>query len=419
MKLSSLLIIILIALVGFKLSAQSIQPPVTKKGAKVFSKHGNTRTDDYYWLNTPSDSNVINHLKEENTYVENYMKHTEALQHKLYDELVARIPGKDESLPAKKNGYWYYTRFEEGQQYPYYARKKETTTKPEEVFLNTPELAKNHKIYLVRGWNVSTDNNELAYGIDTSGDRLSTLFIKNISANKLSSETISNTSGNYAWANDNKTLYYVLNDNTVRPYKVMKHTAGSDPNTDKEIYTERDSTYSIYLSKSKNNQYIFIHTTSTNTNEDRYIDAKDPDATPVIIEFRHEGIEYTTDYFEGDVFHIYTNKDAKDFKFVSVPIKDPSVKNWKDVIPYNEKAYLEGIEILKNYYITQTKENGLTEIRIYDRNNKKWNKVNFGQEDYVANMYMATDDYASDSIRYYFTSLSTPWKRLFIQFKKR
>ena len=408
MKLSSLLIIILIALVGFKLSAQSIQPPVTKKGAKVFSKHGNTRTDDYYWLNTPSDSNVINHLKEENTYVENYMKHTEALQHKLYDELVARIPGKDESLPTKQNGYWYYTRFEEGQQYPYYARKKETTTKPEEVFLNTPELAKNHKIYLVRGWNVSTDNNELAYGIDTSGDRLSTLFIKNISANKLSSETISNTSGNYAWANDNKTLYYVLNDNTVRPYKVMKHTAGSDPNTDKEIYTERDSTYSIYLSKSKNNQYIFIHTTSTNTNEDRYIDAKDPDATPVIIEFRHEGIEYTTDYFEGDVFHIYTNKDAKDFKFVSVPIKDPSVKNWKDVIPYNEKAYLEGIEILKNYYITQTKENGLTEIRIYDRNNKKWNKVNFGQEDYVANMYMATDDYASDSIRYYFTSLSTP-----------
>lgn len=406
--MKSLFILITFLYLLPQIKAQPIQPPVTKKGTKIFSEHGNTRKDDYYWLNTPSDSNVISHLKEENNYVENYMKHTDALQHKLYDEIVARIPGKDESLPTKSNGYWYYDRFEEGQQYPYLIRRKGAATAAEEIFLNIPQLAKNHKIYLVRGWTISKDNNELAYGIDTSGDRRSTLFIKNIATNKLSRETISNTSGNYAWANDNKTLYYVLNDNTVRPYKIMKHIAETDPNTDKEIYIEKDSTYTINLSKSKNNQYIFIHCTSTNTTEDRYVNADDPAATPALIEPRHDGVEYSTDYYEGDVFHIYTNKDAKDFKLVSAPIKNPSVKNWKDVIPYNAKEYLQRAEVLKNYYVAQTKENGLTEIKFFDRNKNKWNKVNFGQEDYVAGMYMATDDYASDSIRYYFTSLSTP-----------
>ena len=162
-----------------QLPSQTFQPPVTVKGTKVFTEHGNKRTDDYYWLSNPSDSNVINHLKQENLYVENYMKHTEELQKKIYDEIVARIPGRDESLPVKRNGFWYYSRFEEGKQYPYYSRKKETTTAGEEIILDVPALAKNHQIYIVRGWGVSTDNQQLAYGIDTAGDRRSVLYFKN------------------------------------------------------------------------------------------------------------------------------------------------------------------------------------------------------------------------------------------------
>ena len=391
-----------------QLASQTLQPPVTRKGAKVFTEHGNKRTDDYYWLSNPSDSNVINHLKEENLYVDNYMKHTEALQKKIYDEIVARIPGRDESLPVKRNGFWYYSRFEEGKQYPYYARKKETTTAGEEVILDVPALAKNHQIYLVRGWSVSIDNQQLAYGIDTAGDRRSTLYFKNLSNRQMYPDVINNTSGNYVWANDNKTIYYVANDHTVRPYKVMRHTLGTDKNADTEIYTEGDSTYDIQLSKSKNNKYIFIHSTSTNTSEDRYLDPDNNNASPVIIQPRTNDIEYNTDYFEGNVFHIYTNKDAKNFRFVTAPVNKPSFENWKDVIPANDKAYLQNAEILKDYYVAQTKENGLTQVKIFDRKTSKWKYVNFGEEDYVANMYMATDDYASDSIRYYFTSLRTP-----------
>lgn len=384
------------------------QVPVTKKQEKVFNEHGHQRIDNYYWLSNPSDTNVINHLKEENAYVESYLKKTEPLQKKLYDELVARIPQADQSLPVRKGAYWYYARFEEGRQYPYYARKKGSTTANEEIILNVPQLSEGHKIYMVRGTAMSVDNNHYAYGIDTLGDRRSTLYIKDIQNNKLYSETIANTSGDYAWANDNKTLYYILNDHTVRPYRIMRHSIGSDPATDKEIYTENDSTYGVGISKSKNNRYLFIISSSTNTTEARYLDANDANASPVLIQKRLDGVQYSPDYYEGNVFHIYPDKDARNFKLVTAPISDPSISNWKDLVPGNDKAFLQGFEVLKNYYVIQTKENGLTQIKYLDRTTNKWSKVNFGQEDYVASMSMATDDYSTDSIRFYFTSLSTP-----------
>lgn len=384
------------------------KPPVAKKEPKVFNEHGSQRKDDYYWMSNAKDSNVINYLYAENKHVEAYLKPTEDLQKKLYDELVARIPGKDQSLPTRRNGYWYYTRFEEGKQYPYYARKRGSTTAKEEIILDVPKLAEPYKIYLVRGTAIAPDNNHYLYGIDTAGDRRTILHIKQLATGKLLPQTIPNTSGNYAWTADNKSFYYVLNDHTVRPYKVMRHVVGTDPANDKEIYTERDSTYGVYLTKAKNGRYIFIHSSSTNTNEARYIDANDANASPVVIQQRTTGIEYTPAYFEGNVFHIYTNKNAKNFKYVTAPIGNPGMENWKDAIPANDSAYLENVEVLKNYTVVQTKENGLTQIKIQDRKTGGWKPVSFGQDAYVASMYMATDDYATDSIRYYFTSLTTP-----------
>jgi oligopeptidase B len=395
-----------------------VQAPQTIKKSKIFKEHGGDRTDEYFWLNNPKDPDVIAHLKAENAYTEVYMKQTEGLQKKLYDELVARIPGRDQSLPIKKNGYWYFNRFEEGKQYPYYIRKRGTLSAKEEMFLDIPEMAMNHQIYLVRGWTTSPDNIYLAYGIDTSGDRRSTLYFKNLFNGKSLLESISNTSGSSAWANDNKTIFYLLNDHTVRSYKVMRHILGSDPKTDTEIYTEKDSTYSLSINKSANNKYIFIHSGSTNTSESRYIDANDLSGTPVLIQQRQPGIEYQADYYEGSVFHIYTNKDAKNFKLVTAPISHPSIKNWKDLIPHEPASLLQSYEIFKNYYVLQTKENGLSQIKFFDRKNKKWSRVNFGQDAYVAGMFTATDDYALDSIRYNFTSLTTPSTTYLFDLKK-
>ncbi|HEV8079427.1 MAG TPA: prolyl oligopeptidase family serine peptidase, partial [Chitinophagaceae bacterium] len=234
------------------------------------------------------------------------------------------------------------------------------------------------------------------------------LYIKQLSTGKLMSEKISNTSGNYAWNNDNRSFYYVVNDKTVRAYKVMRHVLGSSPATDKEIFSEKDSTYSVGLSRTISSRYIFINSRSTNTSETSYLDANNPNASPVLIQSRIQGLEYAPDYFEGNVFHIYTNKNAKNFKLVNAPIDAPGMENWTDVIPASDKAYLENVEIVKNYIVAQTKENGLTQIKILDRKTNKWKQVNFGEEDYVAGMYMATDEYNADSIRYNFTSLATP-----------
>jgi oligopeptidase B len=403
-----ILFFFLLLSIAFSPMTRAQVQPVAKKVPKVFKEHGTERADDYFWLSDPKDSNVINHLHAENAYVEAYLKQTEPLQKKLYDELVSRIPGRDQSLPTRQNGYWYYTRFEEGKQYPYIVRKKGTTTAKEEMLLDVPSLAKKYKIYLIRGSSTAKNNRQFAYGVDTAGDRRVIVYFKDLASGQLSNETISNTSGNFAWANDSKTFYYVLNDHTVRPYRVMKHTLGSDPSMDKEIYVEKDSTYGVYLSKSRNGRFIFIHSNSTNTDEARYLVADRPDQPPVLIQERTPGVEYRPDYFEGDVFHIRTNRDATDFKFVSAPISQPGLANWKDVVPAREKAYLENVLLLKNYLVTQTKENGLTQINVLDRRTNKWNKVNFGQEDYVANMSVSTDDYNSDSIRYSFTSLTTP-----------
>ncbi|HYO21816.1 MAG TPA: hypothetical protein VER36_05385, partial [Flavisolibacter sp.] len=173
--------------------SQAQRPPITKKEPRVFAEHGGQRKDDYYWLSNPKDSNVINHLLAENKYTQAYLRPTEDLQKKLYDELVSRIPGKDQSLPTKRNGWWYYTRFEEGKQYPFYARKKGTTTAKEEIILDVPKMAEPYKIFLVRGTAVAPDNNHYAYGIDTAGHRRSILFIKQLAGDKLLPEMISNT----------------------------------------------------------------------------------------------------------------------------------------------------------------------------------------------------------------------------------
>ena len=163
----------------------STKPPATKKVPRVFTEHGNTRTDDYFWLSDPKDSAVVDHLKEENAYTVAYMKQTEDLQKKIYDELVARIDQQASTLPYKRNGYWYYTRYEEGKQYPFYCRKKNDLNSAEEVFLDVPALSAGHQIFFVRGWSVARNNNLIATGVDTTGGRRSTLTIKDLTTGKL------------------------------------------------------------------------------------------------------------------------------------------------------------------------------------------------------------------------------------------
>jgi oligopeptidase B len=385
-----------------------LQPPVTKKETKIFTEHGNQRTDDYFWLNNRNDTNVINHLKAENAYTEAYLKPTEDLQKKIYDEIVGRIEQKYESLPSKENGYWYYVRFEEGKQYPNNFRRKDVMSAREELLLDVNELSRGHKIYLLRDWSVGRTNDVVAYAVDTSGDRRSILYFKNLKTGELFPEKISNTSANIVWTNEPKTVYYVVNDYTVRPYKVMRHTLGGDPKNDEEIYTEKDSTYGVFLSSSRDNRYIFINSGSTITSEVRYLDANQPKAKPILIQQRVKDLLYAPTDAVGNEFYIRTNLDAKNFKVVTAPIANPSKENWKDFIPHKPGALLQRAEILKNYIVIQRKEGGLNAITIIDRRNNKSRSIDFGNAAYVANFSLPTDEYNSDSIRYSYTTITSP-----------
>ncbi|MCR8559470.1 S9 family peptidase [Mucilaginibacter sp. BJC16-A38] len=392
----------------FSANAQTLIAPKTKKVPKVFTEYGNTRTDDYYWLNNPKDTAVIPHLEEENAYTAAYLKPTEGLQKKIYDELVARIEQKFQSLAVQENGYWYYVRYEAGSQYPLHCRKKLTQTAPEEVYLDENAEAKGHKIYLVRGTAISKDGKWLALGADTTGSRRSALHIKNLSDGTFLPEVIGNTDGSYAWAADLKTIYYTLNDATVRSYKVMKHTAGTDPATDKEIYTEKDSTFAVDVRTSDDNRFVFINTTSKNSNEVRYIDSQNPAAGTVLIQPRLKDVLYSAQYHGGDIFYIGTNYKAENFKLVTAPIAHPGVENWKDIIPTMPDAFLTNTIILKKYFVCQYQQKALVQIRVINRENGSSYYVDFKENAYMAAMSSSTDNYNSDSIRYAYTSLTTP-----------
>lgn len=380
----------------------------TKKIPKEFVEFGNTRVDNYFWLSNPKDSAVVEHLNAENAYTEAMLKHTEGLQKKIYDELVARIEQQYESLPVMKHGYWYYFRFQEGSQYPVYYRRKGTADAPEELLLDIPRMAKGHQIYLVYGQAVSPDNAWLAYGADTSGSRQPTLYFLNLSDRTHQLEHLSNTSGQYAWANDSRTVFYAINDNTIRPYKVMQHRLGTDPNNDREVLTEADSTLQLSLSTSRDNRYIFFVSGYTEDRESRYLRADRPNEAPIVIQPRQKDVAYTVIDYEGDTFYIRTNLGAKNFKVVRAPIRTPGINHWTEVLPHREDALLESARVFKKYIVAQQKIRGLTQILVLDRRANQPYHVDFGEQAYVADMSAASDSYDLDSIRYSYSSLTTP-----------
>jgi oligopeptidase B len=385
----------------------SQKPPAIKKVPRTFTEHGNTRTDDYYWMNTP-DSSTIAYLKAENAYLDQKLKHTESLQKKLYDEIVERLEQKAATVPAKENGYWYYTRYDEGKQYPNYYRRKGNWEAKEELILDVPLLAATFKIYLLRNWQVSSSGRYLAYAVDTSGDRRSTMFIKDLQTGKLLSDQINVMSASLAWSADDKVIFYTIPDNTVRSFQVYRHVLGTNQADDQLIYTEEENTYGVYVTTSRSGDYIFILSASTDNTEARYINAHHPISDPVLIQKRTKGLEYFPNHFAGNEFHIRTNLEAKNFKFVSAPVNHPEKESWTDVISHDPASFFQNAYVLKNFIVSQTKVNGLTEIRVTDRKKGAWYNVDFGEGAYVSSLYMPTDEYSSDSIRYYYTSLTTP-----------
>jgi oligopeptidase B len=389
-----------------------VTPPVAEKKAFERTLHGETVVDNYYWMidffkKGPDSSKVVKYLEEENQYLDTMMSGTKELQQNLYTEMKNRIKEKDESVPVFKKGYYYYTRTETGKQYFKYCRKKGSLESPEEILLDVDEMAIGHPYYGVAGFTISDDNNLLAFGVDTVSRRQYVLNIKNLATGETFKDAIHNTNGSYAWANDNETLFYTANNpETLLSEKIKRHKLHTAESEDVVVYNEEDRSNYIGVGKSKSGKFIFIQSQATLSSEMRFIDATQPEAAFKVFQPRDKEVLYDVAALDNK-FLILTNWNAKNFRLMECPLDKTGKENWKEIIPHRTDVLIAGIEEYKNFIVVSERKNGLMQLRIRSLSNNNENYLDFGEPAYAATVG-ANPEYNTSSLRYNYTSLTTP-----------
>ncbi len=381
-------------------------PPKAKKIPHKLEKHGHVRQDDYYWLNDRENPEVIDYLNRENDYYRQATAHTVALQDALYLEMKGRIKEDDQSVPYFYNGYYYIRRFEMGKDYPILSRKKGSLNAPEEIMFDCNEMAKGHSYFNLTGVSVSPDNRLATFSTDTVGRRIYTMQIKNLQTGEILPDKVSNVTGSAAWASDNKTVFYVTKDKvTLRSNKVFRHQLGSA--NDQLVFEETDETFSVGVSRSKSDQYIYLVSNSTLTTEYRMIEANRPMDDFKVFQPRTRGLEYQVSHYK-DHFYVWTNKDgAQNFKLMKTPVSATAKENWVDLIAHRPAVLLENFEIFKNFLVLEERDNGLNKIRVIPWDGSQEYYLPFESETYTASLSV-NPEFDTDVLRYSYQSLATP-----------
>jgi oligopeptidase B len=386
-------------------------PPLAKIVPTSLEKHGDVRTDNYYWLREREDPEVIDYLEAENAYTEAMMAHTEGLQETLFQEIKGRIKQTDSTAPYRRGDYHYYTRYEEGKEYPIYCRKHETLAAPEEVMLDVNTLAEGHGFYAVGGLAVSSGQNLLAYAADAVGRRIYTIHVLDLSSGELLPDTIPEVTANMAWAEDNKRLFYAKQDpTTLRYHRIYRHTLGDDPASDVLVYEETDETYSCYVHKTKSRRYLMISSHQTLSTEYHCLEADEPEGAFRVLLPREREHEYAVDHLatrSGDHFYIRTNDRAKNFRLVKAPVDTPSREHWQEVVPHREDVFLEGFELFQNHLVVIERKLGLIQMCIRPWYYSDAHYLDFGEPAYLA---YASENHELDTpiLRFAYTSMTTP-----------
>jgi oligopeptidase B len=381
------------------------QPPMAEKKPKTTNIHGTTLVDDFFWLREKTNPAVMAHLKAEDDYATTMMKPTAALQQKLYNEMLSHIKQTDTNVPFRWGNHFYYTRTEEGKQYPIFCRKQGGPDAAEEIILDVNELAKGQKFMSVGAFVPSDDGNLLAFTTDNTGYRQYTLQVKDLRTGELFPEKIERVNG-VAWAIDNKTFFYVTEDAvTKRSDKFFRHALGSEKSD--LVYDEKDELFDIGVSRSLDRAIIFVHAFSKTSNEARYIRADDPNGTLKVILPRQPEHEYDVDY-RDNLFYIRTNKAAKNFRIVTAPVNDPSEKNWKDFVAHRPEVKVDGVTLFANNAVLSEWENGLEQLEVIDFKTNKRHRVKFPEPVYSVSL-TNNHEYNTSVVRYVYNSLVTPY----------
>ena len=380
--------------------------PIAIKKPQLLEIHGHQRQDPYYWMNYRENQEVIDYLNAENSYLKEVMKPTEGLQKQLFEEMKGRIKEQDESVPYFKSGYFWYSRFEKGSEYPVYCRKFGSLEAAEEIILDVNILAEGKSFYQVGQATCSTNQQLLAFAADEVGRRIYTIRFKNLDTHEFLGDQIPEVTGNFVWAADQQTVFYSKQDpETLRSFQIYKHILGSPSSTDQLIYEELDEEFSCMVHKTKSEKFILIHSESTISSEVRFIQADQPTASPQMLQPRIAHLEYAADHY-GDYFYIRTNDQAQNFKLVKAPIANPSRENWIDVVPDRPEVLLEDFDLFSKYLVTQERSNGLTQIRIQPWEGEG-HSLAFEDETYTA--YVGTNpEFDTDVLRFGYNSLVSP-----------
>ena len=399
-----------------------IKPPVAQQIPYKTTIHGQNRVDNYHWIRLtdeqklakniegwPDDQTmqVVDYINKENEYTQTQLSHTKNLQKKLYNEIVGRIKKDDVSVPFLYNGYWYYTRYKKGGEYPIYCRKKESLQNPEEIMIDVNDWAKGHDYFSLTNLSVSPNNKFLAFSVDTLSRRIYTIKIKDLQTGELLMDEIHGTEDAVAWANDNATFFYtVKNEITLLSEHIDRHILGTPQTDDVRVYTEKDDSFYIGVGRSKSDKYIIIYNSSTLVSDYYILNANDPLGKFRQFSPRETEHEYTIEHY-NDKFYIVTNWKAINFRLMETPENATAKQNWKEVIPHRKDVMVSGIDVFADHLVISERRYGLRQIRVIDQRNGNEHYMDFGEAVYSA--YPSVNlTFNTNVLRYQFSSLITP-----------
>jgi len=395
----------------------NLPPEATKKPYEM-TEHGHTRVDNYYWMRLTDEQKsaekfdshaqeVVDYINSENDYTQSNLAHTKQFQKDLYHEIVGRIKKDDQSVPYLDNGYYYYTRYEKGKEYAIRCRKKGSLDGKEEILLDENVLAEGHDYFAIGGMSVSPDNQWLAYGVDTVSRRRYTVHFKNVSTGDVLDQTIPNTTGGVAWANDNRTVFYTTkNEVTLLSEKIWRHKMGSNATNDELVYHEKDESYYSGVYRSKSGEYIIIYNSSTLVSDYHILNANDPDGNFKNFSPRGTEHEYSIDHYD-DKFYIITNWEAKNNRLMETSENETNMDKWTEILAHRNDVHLLGMEIFKDHLVLSERKEGLRGLRVIHQHSGKDEYIDFGEQTYTARISV-NEEYNTNILRYSYTSMVTP-----------
>jgi oligopeptidase B len=385
--------------------------PSPKKLPVTFEAHGVKRIDNYYWMRDDSrkDPEIISHLNEENSYLENWFVSGNDFRESLFEEITDRIPKNEDSVPVRLKNYEYFRRYKQENEHGIYIRRKDKNSE-EKILLDVNELAKNKDFYQLANWSISPKENLMAYAEDTSGRRQYTIKFKNLENEETSSFFIENTSGDMAWSSDGRYLFYVIRDEeTLLPYKLFRHEIGTSQMKDVAIYEEKDTTFYLSVGNTRSMEYIEVNISSTTSSEVRLIKSDSPDMNPQIFLPREEDHLYSVDHDPASSrFLVESNWKALNFRLLETNLNNSSDKNeWKELIPHREQVLLQSVVPFPEHLVIMERENGLRKLKILHKESKAEKEINFNDPTYTA--YLASNpEYYVDRFYFGYSSMRTP-----------